>query len=105
MSYSGNGILNPMPNGTSAHRVMADLDEEHWRYFFCGVFVGKRGPRQALICTFFKKFKEACIAGGIEPIWDVDNEAKVNEILQRLNFNPPVEIHQASKPKRKAKNV
>jgi hypothetical protein len=104
MAYQGTGIVNPIPNGTPDCRVMADLDKEHWNYFFRGVFVGKRGPRQALICTFFKKFKEACLEAKIEPIWEIDNEERVNEILQRLNFNPPVSIPPASKPKRKAKN-
>lgn len=103
MPLNGTGIPNPMPNATSAHRVMADLDKDVWDYFFKGVFPGTKGPRQAMICTFFLKFYEACQKENIVPIWDVDNESKVAAVLQRLNFNPPVEMPVASKPKRKAK--
>lgn len=101
MSYQGTGITNPILNGKPEFRVMADLDADHWNYFFRGVFVGRRGPRQAIICTFFKKFKEACMAEGIIPVWEIDNEPKVNEILQRMNFI--VQMPKESKPKRKGK--
>lgn len=101
MALNGTGIPNPMPNATSSHRVMADLDANVWNYFFKGVFPGTKGPRQAMICTFFLKFYEACQKEGIVPLWDVDNEEKVGAILRQLNFNPPVEIPKESKRGRK----
>jgi hypothetical protein len=103
MSLNGTGIPNPMPNATSQHRVMADLDAQVWDYFFKGVFPGTKGPRQALICTFFQRFYEACQKENIVPIWDVDNESKVAGVLARLNFNSPVEMPKESKPRRKGK--
>lgn len=65
------------------------LDPKIFHYFFRQVMPGERGPRNALISYFFQQFYQACLAAGIEPVWDEDNEAKVWEVLQRMNFNPP----------------
>lgn len=66
------------------------IDPKIFHYFFRQVMPGERGPRNALISYFFQQFYEACKTAGIEPVWDEDNESKVWEVLQRMNFNVPI---------------
>ncbi len=73
--------------------VQARINKNIFNYLFRGgVLVGERGPRQALIVHFFHRLHEACLpVFGPNPRFDFDNEGKLNEILQRLNFNEPVQ--------------
>lgn len=82
----GTNIVNPWPDATDAGRVQANISPEVFNYFFRKLFVGERGPRQAMICIFFQRFHAACLAESIQPAWDETNEPRVNSILQRLNF-------------------
>lgn len=50
-----------------------------------------------MISLFFQRLHEACILNGIAPVWDEDNEDRVNEVLQRLNFNMQQQRTAASK--------
>lgn len=43
-----------------------------------------------MICTFFQKFYEACVLEGIAPVWDEENESRVSEVLNRMNFSSSV---------------
>lgn len=72
--------------------VHSKLPSEIFNYFFRHVLVGKDGKRQILIQTFFKKLYDECVAAGIEPVWDINNEHRVAEILSRLNFTTNVEL-------------
>lgn len=40
-----------------------------------------------MISLLFQRLHEACVLNGIAPVWDEENEDRVNEVLQRLNFN------------------
>src|SRR5437667_12832734 len=89
--------LSNIHQGKVCERVQADIDQEIFKYFFGlrvkdkmtpGVFTGDRGPRIAMITFFFQKLYEECVASGLKPEWDPENEPKVAEILGRLNFKP-----------------
>lgn len=83
------------PHRTSADHactVMAELSPEVFNFFFNrygpSVFGGSRGARQALICSFFEKLHKECLRQGIEQKWLPEQEKQIQEILNRLNFNP-----------------
>lgn len=93
---------------------MADLDPKVYEYLFIRVLPGN-GTRQPLICTFFQKLYEACLAADIPPSYDFDNIERVNTILQRLNFNTPTgtglqpprpgrTVNPSSRPKKEQKS-
>lgn len=90
--YYQNKIPDPHASlGDAREYVCGRIDRNIFNYFFKHVLPGDRGPRQAIIATLFQRFYEACLTEGIAPGWNPDesNERRVNEILQRLNFNPP----------------
>lgn len=68
-----------------------------FNYFFRKVLPCHWGARQAMISLMFQRLHEACVLNGIAPVWDEENEDRVNEVLQRLNFN--VQRTAASKKK------
>jgi hypothetical protein len=88
-----------MPQGTNIPDVHADapakslvqarIDAKVFDYFFRHCLTGDRGPRQSFITFFYQRFYEACVLNGIAPVWDETNEARMWEILQKLNFTVP----------------
>lgn len=69
--------------------VQGRIDPQIYNYFFRQVLAGDRGPRSALVNTFFQKFYEACLEAKIPPVWSEENEDLVNNVLQRMNFKGP----------------
>jgi hypothetical protein len=98
MPQGFNLILDPHRGIPNRKVVQGDLDPKVFDYFFRHCLTGERGPRQAMICTFFQKFYEACVLEGITPVWDETNEERINNVLQRLNFS-----QQGSPAKRRTK--
>lgn len=85
--YYTHTIIDPDKGVPDRVVVLGRLSRETYNYFFRQVLPSTSGPRQAMISIFFNRFREACLESGIKPEWSEDNEAKVNEVLQRLNFN------------------
>ena len=93
-------LINPHAGAPFVGRIMADIDITCYSYFFGrpmtkaepqagpGVLVGTRGARQAIMSQMFEKLKAACLADGIPQQWDLDSEAKVQAVLDRMNFKP-----------------
>lgn len=84
-------LRNPHAGSLRVGRVMADLDEDVFNFFFrpdgpC-VFTGSRGVRQALLAQFFDALRRECLAQGVAPRWEPENEEKVQKIMDNLNFN------------------
>lgn len=67
--------------------ISGKIGKPCFNYFFRQVLPCHHGARQAMISLFFQRLHEACVLNGIAPVWDEDNEDRVNEVLQRLNFN------------------
>jgi hypothetical protein len=82
----GSNILDPHRGIADRKLVQGDIDPKIFNYFFRHCLTGDRGPRQAMICTFFQRFYEACVLEGIAPVWDETNEQRINDVLMRLNF-------------------
>lgn len=93
-------IIDVHAKAESRNEISGRIDSKVFNYFFRQVIPGERGPRQALICFFFQRLFEACVKEGIEPVWDEENEAKVNAVLQRLNFTPMPEPKTEKKGKK-----
>lgn len=69
-------------------RIPRHIDD----YFFEKLFkhaigIGRFSPRQSLINIFFQKLHAECLAAGLVPAYDPDNEHHVADIMSRLNFN------------------
>ena len=84
-------LRNPHAGALRVGRVMADLDEGVFNYFFdpkapC-LFTGSRGVRQAILAQFFDKLHIACLQRGLTPEWNPENETVVQQILDDMNFN------------------
>jgi hypothetical protein len=95
----GTNIINVHANATKKELVEARIDRKVFSYFFHHCLTGTRGPRQALVAFFFQRFYEACVLDGIAPVWDEDNERRINDVLQRLNFVDTTKKSRGSKPK------
>ena len=78
-------IPNPHPDATDRGRVVSNLDQEIFDYFFRHVFAGERGVTQAIINTLFQALYNECIKT-IPKAYDPDNAAAVNAILARVSF-------------------
>jgi hypothetical protein len=88
----GTPIPNPGAGADSSTRININIEPRAFVFFFRGCLAGDRGAAGALTNTFFTKLHEACVAEGVSPTWDPDNNGKLIDILNRLNFNPPVAI-------------
>lgn len=78
-------IVNPWPDADKS-RVNADLDPAVFNYFFRGALAGERGPREAMICIFFKALYEECIKQQIPAHFEIDNEHRIAQLLQGITF-------------------
>lgn len=84
--------------------VQARIRKEIFEFFFCRVLVGERGPRNALIVFFFHKLWQACKpVFGEKPVFDFDNEAKLMQVLLRMNFDEPQQQRPAAGKTKKQK--
>ena len=86
-------LHNPSLGLRRVGRVMADIDEDVFNYFFNAegpsVFTKTRGARQALVAQFFKKLHEQCLAEGVPPRWEPDNESRVQAMMDRMSLAKP----------------
>ena len=84
-------LTNPYLGEQNVSRVMADLPDSVFNYFFNpdgpGALTHVRGARQALIAQFFQKLYEECISEGIPPRWEPETESRIQGMMDRLVFN------------------
>lgn len=92
MPFSQHKIPNPHKDAEHQEVVYGRIDRKVFTYFYRHLFPASHGPRSAFTATFYQRLYEACVAAGIEPVWDESNEERVNTILQRLNFNEPAKV-------------
>lgn len=80
-------ILDVFKDEPKKTTISGKIGRKCFEYFFIQVLPCHWGARQAMISLLFQRLHEACVLNGIAPVWDEENEDRVNEVLQRLNFN------------------
>lgn len=89
-------------HGSAAYvmRVQADIDRTVYDYLFNHIAAYNHGARQNLTTFFFQRLYEECQRLGIPRVWDETSEAKLVEVLNRLNF---AELKPTTKKAKKSK--
>jgi hypothetical protein len=88
--------------GTQVERVQGDIDRDVYNYFWRHVIAFTHGSQQAIVNFMIQRLYEACREAGIQKVWDEDNNKKLVDILNRLNFNT-TEVEQKPKPRKRNK--
>lgn len=79
-------------------RINCSIDIRVHRFLFLGA-LPHHGFAQCALSTFIHKLYLACLDFNVPSHFDELNEAKVAQLLQNLNFNPPhVEPNASPKP-------
>lgn len=74
-------------SGKDTIKVAGRIDRKVYDYFFLHLIPYEHGSVQAIINFFFECLYVECQNQRIPPVWDEDSGPKLNEILNRLNFN------------------
>ncbi len=76
-------------DGEPVVHITGYLKQEVYDYFFKHVIAYNRGVKVALISFFFQRLYEEFQAREIPAVWDEENNERVLQILNQLNFNEP----------------
>lgn len=92
----------------TAEKVSALIPKSTFNYFFHkerSVFTSTPNARARLLQLFFTALHKECLAQGVPDSFDIENEARVAEIMSRLNFNAPKPTVKPKPRKTKTSNV